>query len=71
MRLLTPLEYQELSALAADVRERNYHGPTLDDLEATNRIERFDEDEDSYRLRVTDLGALTIRLYPMLQGAGS
>lgn len=44
MRGLTALEHEELKALAADERDRTFHGPTLDDLEAMGRIERFDGD---------------------------
>jgi len=69
MRGLTDIEHQELLALARDERERWFDGPTLDGLEVARRIERFDIDvaDESYRMRPTLLGALALRLWPLLR----
>ncbi len=41
-----------------------FDGGLLESLEALGRIERHDVDSEGYRLRLTALGRLAVRLWP-------
>ncbi len=64
MRGLKDIEYAELRAL--DVPgDYDFHGPTLDDLMTCRRIREYDVTEDGYRIEITNLGRLAMKLWPM------
>ncbi len=62
MRGITMLERQTLRELRDVTGEWVFDGPTLDALEEARRIEAYDVDAESYRLRLTELGHLALRL---------
>lgn len=64
MKGISPIERATLRLLIAP-GEATFCDATLDELERLGRAERYDlEPDGSYRMRVTELGHIALRLPP-------
>ncbi len=71
MRGLTDAEHDALVRLNSPppVEGQIFDGPTLDGLEECRRVEKYDVDAEGYRIRLTELGRLALRLWPLVRFA--
>ena len=63
---MTIAERDELLALLQP-GEGTFSDAVLTALETTRRIERYEETDDGYYLRLTELGTWALRLWPLIQ----